>query len=277
MKPEEIIILVIIAVVLSGLVALLIFLLVRNKKYKKYILDNSEAIKALSQLNKEYKFYNYRSPYNYNHRFDNKGWWSKTEPVAYLSREIRNDLVGWNGLREMIEFNRKRLAQYKKEIKTINNAIPQQKCLQDKMKYKKCLKVENKIFNDNIQHPKTDVVVNVTLRYVSPKGQVDISKSDSFNYVNVVRILDSVSVNRVDRETYKRLATAERAILSDSLRYDVLRRDGFRCVLCGMSSKDGAILHVDHIIPVSKGGKTEISNLRTLCEKCNIGKSNKIE
>jgi 5-methylcytosine-specific restriction endonuclease McrA len=42
-----------------------------------------------------------------------------------------------------------------------------------------------------------------------------------------------------------------------------------------MSAKEGAILHVDHIIPRSKGGKDEMDNYQTLCHKCNIGKSNK--
>ena len=61
------------------------------------------------------------------------------------------------------------------------------------------------------------------------------------------------------------------------LRYDILRRDGFKCKICGRSAADGIKLHVDHIIPFSKGGKTTPSNLRTLCQECNIGKSNKIE
>ena len=52
----------------------------------------------------------------------------------------------------------------------------------------------------------------------------------------------------------------------------------FRIIqICGVTSKDGAKLHVDHIIPVSKGGKTVMSNLQTLCEQCNIGKSNKTD
>ena len=60
------------------------------------------------------------------------------------------------------------------------------------------------------------------------------------------------------------------------MRYNALKRDGFRCVLCGASSDDGATrLEVDHIIPVSKGGLTEITNLRTLCHNCNSGKSDK--
>ncbi|MFH1874657.1 MAG: HNH endonuclease [Pseudomonadota bacterium] len=61
------------------------------------------------------------------------------------------------------------------------------------------------------------------------------------------------------------------------LRFQVLRRDRFMCVACGRNppQNPGCILHIDHIIPWSKNGKTEINNLRTLCEQCNIGRSNK--
>lgn len=67
--------------------------------------------------------------------------------------------------------------------------------------------------------------------------------------------------------------------ISIGLRYEVLRRDRFRCVLCGASpSTDLACkLHVDHIVPVARDGKTELDNLRTLCANCNLGKSDKSE
>ena len=63
--------------------------------------------------------------------------------------------------------------------------------------------------------------------------------------------------------------------MNDSIRYDVMKRDNFKCCKCGVSAEQGAKLHVDHIVPVSKGGKTTLSNLQTLCDRCNIGKSNK--
>jgi len=75
----------------------------------------------------------------------------------------------------------------------------------------------------------------------------------------------------------RRFIAEQRRLMSDSLRYEVLRRDGFRCQICGATANDGVKLHVDHIFPVSKGGKTELSNLRTLCERCNMGKRDKIE
>ena len=65
--------------------------------------------------------------------------------------------------------------------------------------------------------------------------------------------------------------------MNNSVRYDILKRDRFKCVICGRSAKDGVKLHVDHIIPVSKGGKTEYSNLRTLCDACNFGKRDKYD
>ena len=63
-----------------------------------------------------------------------------------------------------------------------------------------------------------------------------------------------------------------------SLRYAVLKRDHFKCCACGASpAKDPSVeLHVDHIIPWSKGGETTIDNLQTLCSKCNLGKSDEI-
>ena len=59
------------------------------------------------------------------------------------------------------------------------------------------------------------------------------------------------------------------------LRFKVMSRDHFKCCICGCSpATDPTIqLHIDHIIPWSKGGETTLDNLQTLCSKCNLGKS----
>lgn len=69
------------------------------------------------------------------------------------------------------------------------------------------------------------------------------------------------------------LVTAgERAKMTPALRYQVIKRDGYRCRACGVSVSEGARLHVDHIIAVANGGKTKPENLQTLCSCCNAGK-----
>lgn len=45
---------------------------------------------------------------------------------------------------------------------------------------------------------------------------------------------------------------------------------------CGKSPPE-VKLHIDHTLPASKGGDSRYENLKFLCEKCNLAKSNKLE
>ena len=57
------------------------------------------------------------------------------------------------------------------------------------------------------------------------------------------------------------------------IRYKVLAAAKGRCTLCGATSAERRI-EVDHIVPRSRGGSNDISNLQALCDVCNRGKSN---
>lgn len=59
--------------------------------------------------------------------------------------------------------------------------------------------------------------------------------------------------------------------VTNQVRYAVMKRDRFRCRLCGLDAST-TTLHIDHIIPVCRGGGASMDNLQTLCEKCNLGK-----
>lgn len=72
------------------------------------------------------------------------------------------------------------------------------------------------------------------------------------------------------------LASAPRAgvrkTLAFATRLAIFRRDRFRCALCADSPATSPTceLHIDHILPLSRGGGNEIDNLRTLCSGCNL-------
>lgn len=67
----------------------------------------------------------------------------------------------------------------------------------------------------------------------------------------------------------------------------ILLRDDFTCQSCGLkpetTNKHGLIipdlclLHIDHIVPFSKGGPTIEANLQVLCAKCNLKKKDKTQ
>ncbi|HEO72215.1 MAG TPA: HNH endonuclease [Candidatus Hydrogenedentes bacterium] len=67
--------------------------------------------------------------------------------------------------------------------------------------------------------------------------------------------------------------------ISERVRFSILLRDGFKCGACGASplANPGTELHVDHVVPWSKGGETEPENLATKCSRCNLGKGDAFE
>jgi hypothetical protein len=76
--------------------------------------------------------------------------------------------------------------------------------------------------------------------------------------------------------TRKEITHKTKRDISDRLRFRILMRDGFTCRKCGKSPMKtlGIELHIDHIIPWSKGGETIPENLETKCQQCNLGKGN---
>lgn len=60
--------------------------------------------------------------------------------------------------------------------------------------------------------------------------------------------------------------------VSKALRFEILRRDNFRCHYCGTEAAQTE-LHVDHVVPQSLGGTNDPSNLVTACAQCNSGKA----
>ena len=67
----------------------------------------------------------------------------------------------------------------------------------------------------------------------------------------------------------------QRKLMTPALRKEIMERDNYTCQICGKRMPDGVGLHIDHIVPISKGGKTVPSNLQVLCSKCNLSKGAK--
>jgi hypothetical protein len=78
-----------------------------------------------------------------------------------------------------------------------------------------------------------------------------------------------------DKKASRGLAKGNRRkTLSLKTRRIILERDKYRCVDCGRSPQNdpSCVLHIDHRIPISKGGSNNEDNLQTLCDWCNLGK-----
>lgn len=98
-------------------------------------------------------------------------------------------------------------------------------------------------------------------------------------YISIADIFDIIMTDLGLPPRYRDVVASvrvnnNRTKLSAKLRMDVFDRDRHACQICGAKAPD-VVLHVDHILPVSKGGLTELRNLRTLCAECNLGRGDK--
>jgi ATP adenylyltransferase len=101
----------------------------------------------------------------------------------------------------------------------------------------------------------------------------DLSSLSSAEQNELVRLCDEAINTYLEKRgaavyDHRRAALG---YLSGSLRYEVLKRAGFRCELCGVSADERAI-EVDHIVPRKHGGEDDLTNLQALCFKCNANK-----
>ena len=118
--------------------------------------------------------------------------------------------------------------------------------------------------------------------YIRHFGSWRNALKEFINYINVDNdktndiVSQQVIISKKTNATKQIVAHKTKRDINLRMRFIVFKRDNFKCCICGASpAKDPSVeLQVDHIIPWSKGGETELENLQTLCSKCNLGKSN---
>jgi len=110
--------------------------------------------------------------------------------------------------------------------------------------------------------------------YVSAGGNSSQRTLVTLNTPTIDALIELLS----EKIRFAKSAAGQRALMTAKLRGFIKERDHFSCQQCAASVaiEPNLLLEVDHIIPVSKGGLSEVTNLQTLCWRCNRTKSNKL-
>ena len=263
------------------LIGILIFKFIKkhiDKKTKEYVLNNSKTINKLNKLNEETILKNIDNNLFYEQIYNIKRDYYNVSEKGYLECKIRENIEYFQQLYDDYKYNEQIINKYDNDIDILKNNLyfTEEKCKELNLKYKKYHMYEEKLLNERIENYNNYILIHVCIKYVSKGDRVHLSKNDTFTFKQFEDILNNVKEEKVSYDIYKRIEAVERAKVTDELRFKVLKRDNYRCRICGASSKDGVHLHVDHIIPLAKGGKTTLDNLQTLCERCNMGKSDSL-
>ena len=245
-----------------------------KKKCEKIIWESSKRINDLIALNDEFRFNQLSSIYTYKVTLDSKRNFDRFDFDDYFEELIEEDIPYFANLREKFKENNELSVKYENKYLNISKYASKEDVKKLKLPFRIYSNLERKIANNLCANPVVSAEFIINIYYTSPQGRNSYYNHKTYSLDD----LESYYFKVKEREKRKISREHQRRIMTNSLRYDIMKRDGFKCVLCGRSAKeDGVKLHVDHIIPVSKGGKTVPDNLRTLCDSCNIGKRDKYD
>jgi 5-methylcytosine-specific restriction endonuclease McrA len=175
-----------------------------------------------------------------------------------------------------IDENIKIRSGYYYDLGRLHSSASPEECRTLGIRFEEYMDIEDELVDEIMLNIPTHFELVCYVQYTSPQGRNHYSRSQVYTTQQIKAALIQIDNKRQYRQTEEFRRKTERAKVTPSLRYSVLQRDGFRCVICGRSAQDNISLEVDHIVPISKGGQTEYANLQTLCMDCNRGKSNKM-
>ena len=262
-------------VILPGIIlGITIPVSIYRNKHIDFVKAHSDAYLRIKEINRHYSFAKIPN-FDMSHSYDNNDFYPTVSPRDYLTYElVYLDKKVSKALQDSLE-NRCKYEAYKSDIKLCHygvfNADTSEYNVDTLKKY------EKKLVGEILLTPTTGVEINVVLKRTDINGNYQENKSRRFSAGEIKWLIDELHKKRgsyyLNPDIWNSIMKVERAKVSNKIRFYVFQRDHERCVKCGSRRN----LEVDHIYPISKGGKTEMSNLQTLCHRCNVRKGNNIE
>jgi hypothetical protein len=245
---------------------------------RKLVLKSSSALTGLAQLNSAFAavFNNYpRVYFDYNTRVNSKAKFDRYNLQTFIRTcllESESQVASCIETRLQVEVKYADYCKHYDELGRQNLGCSRSDRLND-AKYRR---IEQKLYaKRQFRHPQSVTLIRATVSYTSPQGRNSYSRHLDLTFEQLRNEFATAIAVRSQQSTTAYLRQQERSRITAGVRSRVLARDHYRCKHCGISADLGAVLHIDHIIPISKGGTSDLGNLQTLCQDCNLGKSNR--
>ena len=245
-----------------------------KEKQLKFVLEHSVCLKAIKALNNKWRFKEFDNNQRFKRSCNSKSQFDRFNIHNHMLLTMEAGSEFFESITKAVDYNRGKYSQYEQQYNqtlqmylsktNYNKLIGNFKIKVDTFK-----KIEREECEKLKKFAPLDFNIELLVTYTSPQGRNRYCQSYNFNYDNIKCYLKELALLQQNKQS----AVYIRSQMTQKLRYQILRRDNFACVICGRTQSDGAKLHVDHIKPVAKGGTNDESNLRTLCDMCNFGKS----
>lgn len=269
---------ILIVLLIAAFLALFIvlFVTINNSRYKKFVYKHSICCKQLNALDARYNFIEIPLDvirYDYDHEVN----FNNVSCSDYLIGYMNDNLTDFTNALYDTAHNREAYILYKEDVLKIDRNAGFDKEIKH-FREKKLKKYETKLFNKYLLEPTLYLDVKVVLSYYDMgdnfKGRkhYDFKEEEIKSYIGRLKNRSGYFYN--DDEIWQALTRYERGKVSLKLRFSIYERDNYTCKCCGKHGYRND-LEIDHIVPISRGGKSTYDNLQTLCHNCNYKKGSK--
>ncbi len=267
------------AVAVIGVLVLIIVWAQIATSRRNLVLNSSSALGGLAQLNSAFApsfSSNPRVHFDYNTRVNSKAKLDRYNLQAFMRTCL---LESESQVASCIEARLQTEGKYADYCKRYDELGRQSlgRSHSDRLDDAKYRSIEQKLYTKRqLRHPQSATLIRATVFYTSPQGRNSYSRHWDLTFEQLQHEFAAARAVRSQQSTTAFLRQQERSRITAGVRSTVFARDSYRCRHCGISADLGAVLHVDHITPISKGGTSDLGNLQTLCQDCNLGKSNRL-
>ena len=258
-------------VIFCLIILICIFVVLKSNKHKKhsiFLLNNSIALEKLFEINNRYSFFDDIKDYIEEHVYDNKKLYDNIDCEDYLIYQLQFKMNYIEKIIRNTQYNKKNFALYCREVSKITE-FGQFKNLDKTLDLKYLKKLENTIFEQKTLKPETNFKAKVILYCSKINGEIYEKKQWIFSSKEILELINRLNDRNgdyyYDNAIWGAICRVERGKVSNKLRFAIYKRDGYKCRKCGSTQ----CLEIDHIVPISKGGKSTYNNLQTLCKRCN--------
>ena len=254
-------------VLLLAIIFLVFLISSRRKQYYDFVYKHSLGLMKLRELNLQYQFLEVKN-FNLETTYDNENFFEIVEPVDFLIYELR---FLKTRVKENIQYAQQNQKKYEIYLKRVKN-----ECLvfdfDTAIPFKNTnylMQVLTGVISKGVKKPVTEFSILIKIHRSLINGYPVDYKTDEFDSKTILELIARLEEKRGDYylnpEIWDSITKVERARVSNKVRFAIYARDNWCCVKCG----DTQDLEIDHIYPISKGGKSDLDNLQTLCHHCN--------
>lgn len=249
---------------------------IRNR-WTERVRMTSNRLEDMGKINSGYAFHPLKEAYisyishQYKTQFDHFNY------IKNLNIYIEKNIDLLEQIIAQAQDNRKLLIKYQVDMHHAAPVADRDIAQKAHVPYGFYTRTEEQLIQEITQIPVTEPSIICRHGYSSPQGRNSYYDERQYSFEEWVQKYAEIKEQIMRKSSEEYIRKKERRKLTPSLRYDVMKRDEFKCVLCGRHASDSVQLHVDHIVPIAKGGKTTFDNLRTLCQDCNLGKRDKYD